>query len=477
MKFLEKIYESDKVSPILRNKINKKIRKFKDKKYNLKKQNYQRYNTKYPKNKIINFYKITLEKIFNKKKQKNLFENPENGFSLIDYNGDFIWADKKGCKFLEIPNFKSKNFFELFIPFSKNRILKRFGREIFGRKNCLGSEISFRGVIYSRKAKNDFVKYLKKSDKKDFYLEKQKLIFDFNEKNLNLEKNDNKVKIGNFSEDKKGNGFYKGENDLEKIENEINLRKIENEVYLRKNDNEINLGNIENGDNLAKIEIKNRFVFEEEKIDKEKSENKNSFENIKRIDYNFDREEFNFKSNEIKTENFENKNFFEIEKKPGLFENENEKNIFSTQKKIENQNNFKIENNTYSNFQNKKVPNLKNEKTNENKIFQNSQNIFLEEKLAIFYKFLKSLQFKIKIIPLSLINSDDIINGKQNSEINITNDFIKIKNNDKIQNKFKIAFLCEIWNSNSVPDFDYFRMYNDKVILEFEQFVKKKVNC
>ena len=90
--------------------------------------------------------------------------NKNFGYALLDLNGDFIWCDPNCEKFFELraKELPFKNFFELMIPFSKNLLTRKFGEELFGANNYIGSSLAFSYVIYSRNSMNKFLKCLKK---------------------------------------------------------------------------------------------------------------------------------------------------------------------------------------------------------------------------------------------------------------------------------------------------------------------------
>lgn len=92
------------------------------------------------------------------------YVNKNFGYALLDLNGAFIWCDSNSEKFFEMRSkeLASENFFDLMIPFSRNFLTKKFGEELFGQTNSIGSSIAFSYVIYSKNSMNKFLKCLKK---------------------------------------------------------------------------------------------------------------------------------------------------------------------------------------------------------------------------------------------------------------------------------------------------------------------------
>ena len=100
------------------------------------------------------------------------------GYSIIDFNGDFIWLDDKSLKFFEFQKVIEKNFFNLLIPFSKQKMISKYCKEkkgenlVFDENSELGENFTFSYVIYSEKNLQKYIKYVKKKGFLD--LEKEK---------------------------------------------------------------------------------------------------------------------------------------------------------------------------------------------------------------------------------------------------------------------------------------------------------------
>ena len=103
------------------------------------------------------------------------------GNSLLDFEGNFLWADKRTCNILDLkkPQFASEdskvNLFNLMIPPSKRFLKKKLGGVIFKRENPFGTRRSMSYVIYSGNTLEKFKKSLVSKGVKDAksYIAKQ----------------------------------------------------------------------------------------------------------------------------------------------------------------------------------------------------------------------------------------------------------------------------------------------------------------
>ena len=256
---------------------------------------------------------------------------------------------------------------------------RKFGNEVFSKKNCLGSEIVFRGVIYSKKAKNDFCKYLKKSNKKKEYFENRKNIEDFyNRYYFGIDDSGDKGDFLVNDEKKNLDDNFDNEKKKKNLDNKNNFENL-NDNFENENEKK-NLDNKNNFENEKK-NLENNNNFENEK---KNLENNNNFEN--------DTNNINYFENEINNNYFENiKNDF--------FERKNSLDDF----KIKNKNKVKIKQKLNFQISEKKID-LKKNKRKLSKL-----------NLSIFFKFLKSITFKAQIIkiPLTEKNLNDLINEKK----------------------------------------------------------------
>ena len=107
-----------------------------------------------------------------KKKNNDLLLNKNFGYSILDLNGDFIWADEKSQRLFEFKfensETKRKNLFGFLIPFSYDQIIKKFSHnknnnfcEIFENK-LVGDSVNFSYIIYSKSNLNKYIKQIKK---------------------------------------------------------------------------------------------------------------------------------------------------------------------------------------------------------------------------------------------------------------------------------------------------------------------------
>lgn len=117
-------------------------------------------------------YNINLDILFNEKKNNDLLLNKNFGYSILDLNGDFIWADEKSQRLFEFKfensETKRKNLFGFLIPFSYDQIIKKFSHnknnnfcEIFENK-LVGDSVNFSYIIYSKSNLNKYIKQIKK---------------------------------------------------------------------------------------------------------------------------------------------------------------------------------------------------------------------------------------------------------------------------------------------------------------------------
>lgn len=107
----------------------------------------------------LNFTLDQLLKTGAKGQTKNTF-----GFCFVDIKGNFIWADANCERHFEMKKTEMdrRNFFDLMIPFSLSLLSKKYGPELFSQSKKIGTSLSFPFVMYSHKAKNKFIKILRK---------------------------------------------------------------------------------------------------------------------------------------------------------------------------------------------------------------------------------------------------------------------------------------------------------------------------
>lgn len=117
-------------------------------------------------------FKLNLDILFDKRKNNETLLNKNFGYSILDLNGDFIWADEKSQRLFEFKfenNDKNKNLFRFLIPFSYQQIINKFATtqnnnfcEIFKNKS-VGDSVNISYIIYSKNNLNKFVKQIKKN--------------------------------------------------------------------------------------------------------------------------------------------------------------------------------------------------------------------------------------------------------------------------------------------------------------------------
>ena len=96
--------------------------------------------------------------LFDLKPNADKYFKKDFGYSLLDLEGNIIWADKRTCNNLDLKkaDFVEKdskvNLFELMIPPSRQYLKYKFSGQLFSQDTKLGDSISMSYVIYSRVA-------------------------------------------------------------------------------------------------------------------------------------------------------------------------------------------------------------------------------------------------------------------------------------------------------------------------------------
>lgn len=81
------------------------------------------------------------------------YQAPKNvGLAILDLNGDFLWMDEKSESFFEVKRLKIRafNLFDLMIPMSRQALVGKFGKALFGSQDALRPPVAFSYVVYSK---------------------------------------------------------------------------------------------------------------------------------------------------------------------------------------------------------------------------------------------------------------------------------------------------------------------------------------
>lgn len=99
--------------------------------------------------------------------QAERYVNKSFGYSLVDLEGNFIWADDNSQRLFEIKvNYEKGihgNFFDLMIPQSKFYIKNKYGESIFNNQSNPNNSVCFSYVIFSKKTMDKYLKHLRKT--------------------------------------------------------------------------------------------------------------------------------------------------------------------------------------------------------------------------------------------------------------------------------------------------------------------------
>ena len=114
----------------------------------------------------VSVYELALIKnlffLFDLNSQADNYFKKNYGYSLLDLEGNIIWADKKTCTIFDLKKnhfdceHTKKNLFDLMIPYSKNLLEYKYSSSLFGDDARLGQAVSISYVIYSRVAMEKF---------------------------------------------------------------------------------------------------------------------------------------------------------------------------------------------------------------------------------------------------------------------------------------------------------------------------------
>lgn len=110
---------------------------------------------------LLSFHELALVKVLVILFELNLaaenYFKKKFGYSLLDLQGNVIWADKRSCTIFDLKkaNFEGQearviNLFEMMIPFSRNYLEAKLSEQLFSETAQLGESASFSYVIYSR---------------------------------------------------------------------------------------------------------------------------------------------------------------------------------------------------------------------------------------------------------------------------------------------------------------------------------------
>lgn len=104
--------------------------------------------------------------------------NKRFGYSLLDLNGKFLWADDNSLKFFEKKpeELYDCTLFEMMIPHSKLFLKQKYGERMFKfdhANQSYGENICFSYVIYSKNSANKFVKQARKVMKRQPRIKKE----------------------------------------------------------------------------------------------------------------------------------------------------------------------------------------------------------------------------------------------------------------------------------------------------------------
>ena len=109
----------------------------------------------------------TLYRMLNISEKAEKYTKKHFGYSLLDLQGNFVWADENSCALLDMEKGEFAadqeiNFFDLMIPMSKKYLHSKFGEEFFGDSKEIGSSRAFTYVIYSKSAMQNCLRTFKK---------------------------------------------------------------------------------------------------------------------------------------------------------------------------------------------------------------------------------------------------------------------------------------------------------------------------
>jgi hypothetical protein len=111
--------------------------------------------------------------LFDLKDDAEMYFKKNFGYSLLDLEGNIIWADKRTCTTLDLKSSEFQeedskvNLFDLMIPPSRQYLKYKFSNQLFNKATQLGDSISMSYVIYSRVAMEKCKKVLVKLEKTD----------------------------------------------------------------------------------------------------------------------------------------------------------------------------------------------------------------------------------------------------------------------------------------------------------------------
>ena len=140
--------------------------------------------TKRESQKLQNALNENLNRLLNINDKAEKYTKKNFGYSLLDLEGNFIWADKNTMQRLDFGEFdlnhkpdkketwsrqkekdlgtKNVNLFDMMIPASKKYLQKKFSEELFKDEKSIGSSICFSFVIYSKASMENCIKHFKK---------------------------------------------------------------------------------------------------------------------------------------------------------------------------------------------------------------------------------------------------------------------------------------------------------------------------
>ena len=120
---------------------------------------------------IQNALQENLNRLLNINNQAERYTKKNFGYSLLDLEGNFVWADKNTMQKLEFVSAELKdkpiNLFNLMIPPSRKYLKTKFSEELFSDCKSIGDSKSFSYVIYSKTAVQDCLKKFKKMNVSD----------------------------------------------------------------------------------------------------------------------------------------------------------------------------------------------------------------------------------------------------------------------------------------------------------------------
>jgi hypothetical protein len=121
---------------------------------------------------VDNHLKEALYQMLNISEKAEKYTKKHFGYSLLDLQGNIIWADANSCTLLDLQkkDFAEEekvNFFDLMIPMSKKYLHMKFGEQFFADSKEVGASKAFSYVIYSRTAMQNCLRSFKKKNISD----------------------------------------------------------------------------------------------------------------------------------------------------------------------------------------------------------------------------------------------------------------------------------------------------------------------